>query len=205
MEVESTINLWIDIMKEIDCRNLNCPLPVVNTKKYFDEIETGEATIVVDNETAFKNVGKFAKSNGFNMDFKEEDGIYYLHIVKNENSAVESSSKNEKFTIAVGTDKLGKGDDKLGAILMKSYLFALSENSNLPTDMLFFNAGVKLTVKESESLDCIKKLQENGVNIQVCGTCLDFFNIKDSLEVGEVSNMYSIVETMNTSDKIITL
>ncbi|WP_142413701.1 sulfurtransferase-like selenium metabolism protein YedF [Hathewaya massiliensis] len=191
--------------KEIDCRGLNCPLPVVNTKKYFDSIEEGEATIIVDNEVAKNNLLKYASSNNFQGSAEEKEGLFYVEIGKTEGCSCNFEEENKKFTIAIGQDKLGNGDEKLGTILIKSYIFALSEASVIPTDMLFFNSGVKLTVEGSEVLDSLNKLKERGVNIQVCGTCLDFYEIKEKLQIGEISNMYSIVETMNTSDKIVNL
>lgn len=191
--------------KEIDCRGLNCPLPVVNTKKYFDSIEEGEVTIIVDNEVAKNNLLKYASSNNFQGSAEEKEGLFYVEIGKTEGCSCNFEEENKKFTIAIGQDKLGNGDEKLGTILIKSYIFALSEASVIPTDMLFFNSGVKLTVEGSEVLDSLNKLKERGVNIQVCGTCLDFYEIKEKLQIGEISNMYSIVETMNTSDKIVNL
>ncbi|WP_373897221.1 sulfurtransferase-like selenium metabolism protein YedF [Haloimpatiens sp. FM7315] len=190
----------------IDCKGLNCPMPVVNTKKYFDSIESGEATTIVDNEVAKNNVLKFAQSNGFVGKAEEKEGLYYITIAKEAKCSV-ADSKNEakKFTIAIMNNKLGHGDDELSSVLIKSYMFALSEAGVIPTDLIFVNSGVKLTVEDSEVLDSLKKLQEKGVKIQVCGTCLDFYNLKDKLAIGEISNMYSIVETMNTSDKVIKL
>ncbi|WP_035293122.1 sulfurtransferase-like selenium metabolism protein YedF [Clostridium sp. KNHs214] len=195
--------------KIIDCKGMNCPIPVVSTKKYFDSIESGEATTVVDNEVAKNNVLKFAQNNGFEANAEEKEGFYYVNIVKGEGSTgckeENKGNKNTKFTIAIMDNKLGNGHEDLGNILIKSYLFALSEADVIPTDLIFVNAGVKLTVEGSEVLESLSKLEERGVKIQVCGTCLDFYKIKEQLKIGEISNMYSIVETMNTSDKIVKL
>lgn len=196
---------YTKIMKELDCRGLNCPIPVVNTKKYFDSIEEGEAQIIVGNEVAKNNLLKFANTNNFDTKAEEKNGDFYINMTKTKGCCCIEEVKNEKFTIAVGKDKLGDGDDVLGKTLIKSYMFALSEAAILPTDMLFFNGGVKLTIEESDVLESLKILQEKGVKIQVCGTCLDFYQLKDKLAIGEISNMYSIVETMNSSDKIINL
>lgn len=191
--------------KEIDCRGLNCPTPVVNTKKYFDSIESGEVVVVVDNEVAKNNLIKYASSNNFHGKAEEKDGLFYVEISKSEDCFCELEEENKKFTIVVGQEKLGDGDDTLGRTLIKSYMFALSEASVIPTDMLFFNGGVKLTVEDSEVLESLAKLKERGTKIQVCGACLDFYKLKEKLLVGEISNMYSIVETMNTSDKVINI
>lgn len=192
-------------MKIIDCKKLSCPLPVVNTKKYFDSIESGEATVLVDNETAKNNVIKFAKKQGYETSSESKEGIFYIKIKKDKNNENKNEKENKKFTITITNNKLGHGNDELGKILMKSYIFALSQNDIIPTDLIFINGGVKLAIEGSDVLESLTKLSERGTKIQVCGTCLDFYGLKEKVAVGEVSNMYSIVETMNESDKIINL
>ncbi|WP_346896666.1 sulfurtransferase-like selenium metabolism protein YedF [Clostridium sp. UBA7503] len=197
-----------NIRNEIDCRGLNCPIPVVNTKKYFDALESGVGVTVVDNEVAKNNVVKFAQGNGFNYEIEEREGnIYYITITKGEVTVEELNLKNSKekeeaFTIVVGSDKLGNGDDKLGTALIKSYLFALSEAEVIPTNLVFLNAGVKLVVEGALTLDSLKRLVERGVNVQSCGLCLDFYGLKENLAVGEISNMYAIIEMMNKGKTI---
>ncbi len=192
----------------IDCKGLNCPAPVINTKKYFDSIENGVGTIIVDNEVAKNNVVKFSISNNFEYEVNEkESNEYEINITKGE--AISSQNLEEAkevikqpLTIVVGSDKLGAGSDELGIALMKSYLFALSEANVIPENLLFLNSGVKLVVEDSLTLDGIKKLKERGVNIQSCGLCLDFYGLKEKLAVGEITNMYAIVEIMNNSNTI---
>lgn len=197
-----------NIRNEIDCRGLNCPIPVVNTKKYFDALESGIGVTVVDNEVAKNNVVKFAQGNGFNYEIEEREGnIYYITITKGEVTVEELNLKNSKekeetFTIVVGSDKLGNGDDELGTALIKSYLFALSEAEVIPTNLVFLNAGVKLVVEGALTLDSLKRLVERGVNVQSCGLCLDFYGLKENLAVGEISNMYAIIEMMNKGKTI---
>jgi len=187
----------------IDCKGLNCPIPVVNTKKYFDNLESGVGVTIVDNEVAKNNVVKFAKGNGFTYEVEEKEGnLFYITITKGEAKSEDLKLKNttnreEIFTIVIGSDKLGNGDDELGVALMKSYLFALSEAEVIPDNLLFLNAGVKLVAEEALTLDSIKRLKERGVNVQSCGLCLDFYGLKDNLEVGEITNMYAIIEMMN--------
>ncbi|WP_414632069.1 MULTISPECIES: sulfurtransferase-like selenium metabolism protein YedF [unclassified Clostridium] len=197
-----------NIRNEIDCRGLNCPIPVVNTKKYFDALESGIGVTVVDNEVAKNNVVKFAQGNGFNYEIEEREGnIYYITITKGEVKVEKlnlknSNEKEEIFTIVIGSDKLGNGDDELGTALIKSYLFALSEAEVIPTNLVFLNAGVKLVVEGALTLDSLKRLVERGVNIQSCGLCLDFYGLKENLAVGEISNMYAIIEMMNKGKTI---
>lgn len=190
-------------MKKIDCLGMACPMPVINTKKYFDSIEEGVAEVLVDNEVAKNNICKYAEGCGYNFDASEKEGNYIIKIEKNGENKIE---KNEgDFVIVVGTDKLGQGNDDLGTILMKGYLYTLSESDIIPKELIFLNGGVKLTVKGSEVLESLQNLEKRGVKILSCGTCLDFYGIKDDLAIGEISNMYTIVESMNTSNKVIKL
>jgi selenium metabolism protein YedF len=190
----------------IDCKGLQCPIPVVKTKKYFDSIESGESTVIVDNLVAKNNIVKLASGSGYKSVVEEKERLYFIKITKVKREVIDIEIKeNKKLTLLVSTDKLGSGDDKLGDILMKSYIFALSEADTIPDDLLFINDGVKLTSKSSPVLSSLKKLIERGVNILVCGVCLDFYNLKDELSVGEISNMYTIVQLMNNADNTIKL
>lgn len=189
----------------IDCRGLNCPTPVINTKKYFDGIESGNATTIVDNEVAKNNIVKLAQSNGFKYTVEEKENLFYINMTKEsaqDKQELNDQSNNMPFTIVVSSDKMGEGSDELGTALMKSYLYALSEADVIPDNLLFLNGGVKLVVNDAPTLDSIKKLKDRGVNVQSCGLCLDFYKLKDSLAVGEITNMYAIVEKMNSSRTI---
>lgn len=192
----------------IDCKGLNCPMPVINTKKYFDGIENGTAVVIVDNEVAKNNVEKLAASNGFKFSSENKDkNLFEIKITKGEaqelHNEVETLEDNRQpLTIVIASDELGEGSSELGAALMKSYMFALSEADIIPDNLLFLNGGVKLVVEDSLVLESIKKLKDRGTNVQSCGLCLDFYKIKDKLAVGEITNMYAIIEMMNSSKTI---
>ena len=190
----------------IDCKGLQCPIPVVQTKKYFDSIESGESTIIVDNLIAKNNIVKLASGSGYKSVVEEKEKLYFIKITKEKCEVIDIETKEKKkLTLVLSSDKLGVGDDKLGDILMKSYIFALSEADTIPDDILFINGGVKLTTNSSQVVGSLKKLIERGANILVCGVCLDFYNLKDELSVGEISNMYTIVQLMNNADNTIKL
>ena len=190
----------------IDCKGLKCPLPVVKTKKYFDGIESGESIIIVDNLVAKNNIVKLAEGSGYKSVVEEKEKLYFIEITKDKCEVLNIERKEKKkFTLVVSTDKLGVGDDELGDMLMKSYIFALSEADSIPNDLLFINGGVKLTIDSSPVLDSLNKLEERGTNILICGVCLDFYNIKDKVSIGEISNMYTIVQLMNNADNTIKL
>lgn len=198
--------------KEVDARKQACPKPVIMTKKALDDISDGVVTTIVDNEVAKENVSKLAKSLNFEYTVeKGQEGEYYIHITKGE-VAEEANESNactpntfKDTVILFGTDKLGEGSDELGNILMKGYIYTLTESIPFPSALLFLNNGVRLTVEGSPVLDDLRKLQSEGVEILSCGTCLDFYNLKDKLSVGEVTNMYTIVEKMKNATNTITL
>jgi selenium metabolism protein YedF len=190
--------------KEIDCRGLACPKPVILVKKELDSMESGEISVIADNITARENLQKLAQSEGCTFKAEEKDGLFYVAITK-EGGRTSSNTEQGDLVILVGSDKLGNGDDKLGTALMKSYMFALSESSMPPKTLLFVNGGVHLTTEGSDVLDSLRKMEDKGTEIMSCGTCLDFYNLKDKLVAGTVSNMYTIVEKMNGARNTIKL
>lgn len=192
-------------MREIDGRGLACPQPVILTKKALEEINEGEIITIVDNEIAVENVKRLVGSLGLIYDIDEKEGFYYIKIIKKTNSENKSSERKDDIAIIIGSDKLGQGDDALGEVLMKSYIYSLTEVNPLPKTIVFLNAGVRLTVKDSPVLESLKKLNKSNVEIISCGTCLDYFDLKEKLDVGIIGNMYSIVEIMHISGKTITI
>lgn len=198
--------------KEVDTRGMNCPLPVIHTKKALEAIETGKITTIVDNDVAKENVLKLAKSMDLKVDIKEAQGNYYIDIFKNqvtdliglESLDIQCNINNKKdLVILISTDILGEGSEELGRLLMKSYLYALTEVKPYPKSVIFLNAGVKLAIEDSEAVEHIRTLESYGVEILSCGTCLDYFKIKDKLAVGGISNMYTIVEKLNNASNTI--
>lgn len=144
------------------------------------------------------------KKIGFKSEVEEKDSLYYITMAKEHCVACEAILSNEKkLVMVISKNVLGSGDDKLGTALMKSYLYALSESDSLPSHLLFLNGGVKLTIEDSECLESIQSLKDKGVTILSCGTCLDFYGIKSKLKVGEITNMYTIVEEMTSADNTI--
>lgn len=193
-------------MKEIDARGLKCPQPVIVTKKALEEIQEGQVISIVDNVTAKENVSRLASSLNLEYNIDERDGCYYITINKIKDNNKESINENKNdIVIVIVSDKLGSGDDELGEVLMKSYTYALTEISPLPKTIIFLNSGVKLTTEGSPVLDNINKLSKAGVEIISCGTCLDFYGLKEKLKVGIVGNMYSIIEKMHEGGKVINI
>ena len=186
------------MVKNIDARGMGCPKPVIMTKKELDLLEKGSITTIVDNEIAKENLSKLASSLGYKFDVEERGEDFYISISKDGSEVVETSN-NEKLkdmTIGISSDIMGSGDKTLGKILMKSFIYTVSETEPYPSTIVFYNTGVNLTIKESEVLDDLIKLEEEGVEIISCGTCLDFLEVKDQLAIGSISNMYTIYEKL---------
>lgn len=200
-----------------------CPIPVVKTKKALGELNgPGEIEVLVDNETAVKNVTKMAKSSGAFAESEQLGEKQYRVLITVGEAAAEKLKSTHKSdaqpqdppvdagcrtcvgtVVAIGSDRMGEGSDELGHILMKSFIFALTQLDDLPDKILFYNGGAKITIEGSESLEDLKVLEEQGVEIMTCGTCLDYYGIKDKLSIGSVTNMYSIVEALQSAMNVI--
>lgn len=207
-EEELTVN------KEVDARGLNCPMPLIQTKKALEDLPEGTVRTIVDNETAKENIQKFAKSMDYRYTVKENQGNFYIDIFKElkyrEMRVLDLEMEPESLpksdlVVMISKDYMGEGSEELGRILMKGYLYTLTEVMPLPKTLVFVNSGVKLACAGSDSLENLRKLEENGVEILSCGTCLDYFKLKSMLMVGGISNMYTIVEHLNKAKNTLQL
>ena len=202
-------------MIKIDAMGLPCPMPVIQTKKALKNIEVdGSVETLVDNEASMENLLKMAKEMGFNSSFEKlEDYKYRVMIIKgkeienkekNEESNEKENNKNkEKMIIAISSNKMGEGIDELGEVLMKGFIYTLTEMDIMPKTILFYNGGAKLTVEGAPTLTDLKLLEDEGVEILTCGTCLNYYDLDGKLGVGEITNMYTIMERLQGADKII--
>ena len=212
--------------KTIDARGLTCPLPVINAKKAAEEMgQEGILTVLVDTEIAVQNLQKFAAQKGYTASGEKEAEKEYRVVIDvsgagstPEISESDAHDKSAESTGAAGcgpdmrrtgmvvvlsADMMGTGDDALGKTLMKSFVFALTKQDVLPETVLCYNRGAYLSCKGSESLADLKALEAEGVSIMTCGTCLDYYGLKDELGVGSVTNMYEIVEVMEKAVTVI--
>jgi len=189
-------------MKEIDCRGMACPQPVVTAKKALDE--SAEFILIVDNPAARDNVERFAQSQGAVVDVEERRNDFYLRIQKKSAcDMAESPQKAEKVVVYINSNLLGVGEEALGAILMRAFLKVLLDLKPVPAKLIFINSGVRLTSEGSEVLGTIEALSGKGAEILSCGTCLDFYGLKGKLKVGIVSNMYDIAQSLLDADRLI--
>ena len=147
---------------------------------------------------------KFVKSQGLKCSINQKGNYFELSILKENNAqgiradvapeGITCNSIQDDYVVLVSRDTFGEGLEELGRVLLKNYLYTLTEIENLPKAILFVNGGVKLTTEGASSIETIKELEDMGVEILSCGTCLDYYKLKDKLKVGKVTNMYEIVE-----------
>ncbi len=189
----------------IDARGMACPMPVINTKKMLDSLQEGSVTTIVDNDAAKENVVAFARSQCCDVDVQQKGNEYYIQITKKESCLHTEEQPGGNTVIFISSSEMGRGSAELGAILMKSFMFAVVEGEQVPGGVLFVNSGVHLTCEGSPVLEHLMTLEKRGVEILSCGTCLDYFKIKEKLCVGQITNMYTILEKMAKADKVITL
>lgn len=195
------------VKKVVDARGLSCPQPVVLTKKALEFTDINEVLTIVDNLTALENVSRMAKTLNLESMVDEKEGQYYISIYKDEGLL----SKDDKDTlegntvILVGSNVMGRGDDTLGAVLMKSFLYTLTQLEGEIKSVIFMNSGVLLTTAGSELIEHLRVLSSHGTEIISCGTCLDFYNVTNKLTVGSVTNMYTITEKLLHAGRVISL
>lgn len=193
-----------------------CPIPVVKTKNAIKELGgAGVVEVLVDNEIAIQNLGKMAKQKGY--EFKSEKlGAAEFKVTVTVGESAEQQNvedieevcavvpvKKKNVVVAINSAKMGVGHDELGGVLIKGFIFALTQMDELPSAILFYNGGATLTTEGSTSLEDLKNLEAQGVEILTCGTCLNYYGLGDKLRVGEVTNMYSIVEKLTTADLVV--
>ncbi len=200
--------------KIIDCKGMACPLPVVNAKKASEQLHTGDVlTVLVDNEIAVQNLTRFAEHKGFTASAEKKGDKDYAVIMQiagaaaapaqEEEVACVMDSRRKGMLVVLSANVMGTGDPKLGTSLMKAFVFALTKQDQLPDTILCYNTGAYLTCEGADTLEDLKLLESEGVTILTCGTCLDFYGLKEKLAVGGVTNMYDIVERMESAAQII--
>lgn len=193
-------------MKELNVVGLACPQPVILTKRAIEDGET-EILVITDSTVTVENIKRLAEKMHFHAEVEAdaEGTEFRIRLTHKEASASEVDSAREagkRVIFLVPSNVIGRGDDKLGEVLLKAFLKTLLDVPT-PQKVIFLNTGVKLTVAGASTVEAIKEIEAGGAEILVCGTCLDFFGIKDKLAVGRVSNFFEITESLMEADKVI--
>jgi selenium metabolism protein YedF len=200
--------------RELDCRGLACPAPVMQVRDILAQEKPPAVAVIIDNEPARENVSRFLAHQGFQVATQQMGSDFRVTGIAGEGacpimseaeiSAVAGDTP-KKILVMVGSDRLGRGDDTLGAGLLLNFLKTLKEMGPELWRLIFVNGGVKLTASGAEAVSVLRELAETGVSILACGTCLDHFQLLDQKEVGETTNMLDIVTSLQVADKIINL
>ena len=209
------------MLKVVNAMGDACPIPVVKTKNAIKElIGAGMVETLVDNEIAVQNLTKMAQQKNYGVRSEKLGENQYRVIMTIGESADEAGAEavEEETTaeetcmpdgrrgnkvVVISSSYMGTGDDELGAVLMKGFIYALSQQDELPKTILFYNSGAKLTCEMSPTLEDLMSLEANGVEILTCGTCLNHYGLTEKFKVGGVTNMYVITEKMMQADLIV--
>lgn len=205
--------------KIVDARGLACPQPVILTKKALEDVDN--VTTIVDNDAAVENVLRLASDQGCKLSIEKKGESIYLHMAKRETKSKQPATTpvpktaplkesavvpvSESTLLFIASDKIGSGAEELGNILMRSFIHTLGEVNHRPGKIIFMNSGVKLVAKGSDVIEDLSDLTKKGTKILACGTCLDYYNLKKSVRVGLVSNMYDITTAILQAEKIISI
>lgn len=197
-------------MKMIDARGKACPIPVVMAKK--EMAAENEFGITVDNAIAVENLKKLAESQGFSTAVAEKNGEFTVSMTRTGEPVAPAPEvmsctipTGGNWVVFAGKDVIGEGSEELGHSLIKMFFYTLSQGEMRPSAIVFMNSGVRLVTENEQTIEHLKVLEDMGVKLVVCGTCLNFYGLSDKLQCGTVSNMYDIVETMSGASKVITL
>ena len=207
------------MVKEIDCRKMDCPAPVLQTKKGLESEALSQIRVLVDNDAAVENVSRFLTYAGFEVGVESDGTMSVVEGTRDQAAAVklasgpagqsdtESSGKDSpaKIMVMAASNKFGVGDDDLGAKLMINFIKTLKEMGKDLWRLVFVNHGVTLATVDSAVLDELHELEASGVTILVCGTCLTHLDLMDKKAIGQTTNMLDIVTAMQLADKVINL
>ncbi|GHV44019.1 sulfurtransferase-like selenium metabolism protein YedF [Spirochaetia bacterium] len=191
-----------------------CPIPVIEAKKALRKATAGEKVqVLVDNDISRQNLEKMAAGLGCPCAFEKQGDRNFLVSITAAaapTAGIAAAScgggnGDQGLVVAIGQNTMGAGNDDLGAILIKAFIYSLTELDTPPETMLFFNSGVKLTTEGSNVIADLQKLESKGTIISSCGTCLDFYQLKEKLAIGNVTNMYAIASAMGDAGKLINL
>lgn len=186
--------------KIVDARGLNCPQPVILTKKAMEEPDCEKITTLVDRDVAKENVVRLAQNQGYLYEVEQKGGEYEIRMQRNTAEAVNGKPVND-IVVLIKSRLFGEGEEELGGILMRSFIYTLNElEGNLRT-VIFMNSGVLLAVDDSPLLEQIQALEGKGVEILSCGTCLDYYKKTEQLAVGKITNMYTATEILTGASK----
>ena len=198
-------------MTRIDASGLSCPAPVLETKAAVENRHPQHIDVLVDNEPARQNVARYLESQGYRTRVEQAgerspvNGTGGGAAPEPKPTVTAPAVAGGKIMVMVAADGMGSGDDVLGAKLMINFIKTLKEMGDEHWRLIFVNSGVKLTIENADALEDLQSLEESGLAILVCGTCLEHFSLLKQKQVGQTTNMLDIVTAMQLADKVINL
>jgi selenium metabolism protein YedF len=202
-------------MRLVDTRGQKCPVPIIETRKALRETQAGEIFIVLtDNKTTFSNISRFLADNKIKFLVSEENGTWSFKITNESGATVTTRAEDYcetanpvfpsgDYVVVISTEIMGQGDDDLGRKLMKSFFVALSCIDTMPSSIMFYNSGVKLVTNDSPLIDFLHEIEKKGVELLICGTCVDHFKIGEKINIGMITDMYIITQKLSETGNII--
>jgi len=197
-------------MKTVDARGHLCPMPIIMVKAAMKDIEgTIDMQVLTDNEISKNNLLAFFRDHNNQTTCTKVDNYWQItasavaRLIEPVPSAGGSETVHNDYTVVLKNNKMGLGNDELGEILLKGFFNAIADLPNPPKRMIFYNNGALLVKKGSPFVDSLVKLNSLGVEIFICGACVDFFGLKDEIAVGVITNMYKICEMLEKTGKVI--
>jgi selenium metabolism protein YedF len=197
----------------VDTRGLACPEPVILTKRAIEEAK--EVLVLADNDEAVENIRRLANNMGCAIDLAQgEEGGFRIRLSRSGEASPSGGTDigivcgaakdgSAPLVVVLSSDRLGRGNDELGEVLMRSFVHTLLTLEPRPATIIFYNTGVRLATRESAILDDLRQLEAAGVGLFVCGTCVNYFGLKEQLGAGIISNMYDIAATMAGAGKLV--
>ena len=200
-------------MRKIDCRNLACPTPVLETKKALESLKIGEKlSILLNSQASKENVLRFLSSQGLKPEFSELEGEFEIVVLKENNEISSekdfacSSDKNAtcKKILFLKADSVGNGE--LGKKLIVGFLDTLKSADNAPSAIICVNEAVLInTNSEHTAHKAMKELENKGIEVISCGSCLEFYGKTKDLKLGRIGNALEILNLLFDKDKVVGL
>lgn len=203
------------IMRIADTRGMQCPAPIIETKRALNESEKGETVqVLTDNGVSLSNLTRFLRDNKNEFSVVESQGFWTITITKTTVEPVKQKAEEYcspeiphfsqgNFIIAVSSDKMGTGDDELGSLLMENFVKAIKDMDHLPAKIVFYNRGVLLGSDDSPVSGHLKEIEKMGVSLCLCATCVNYYSLSEKIHIGTLSNMYEIAQAMASASNII--
>ena len=199
-------------METVDAKGQLCPAPLILTKRQLRKTTEGDSFIlIIDNNISFANVSRFLKDNEIQFSVSEKDNIWTLTVTKTKAELLKQDAeefciphfRKGDFVVAISSDKMGDGDPELGTLLMINFIKAICDLDILPSKIVFYNRGVFLGKKDSQVFEQLKDLEQMGVSIYICGTCINHYSLGAEISVGVISNMFEIAQILASANKVI--